>query len=630
MAASGTVQYILLGTQTLLLLLLCWQHAWSDVRQTQTHHCAPTSVRQLPSQTQPVELSVMQPGKRELAAARLVSPPFVPPPPPPSASSGSLVRAPHPSWLALSQPAPYIQDSVAEKKLKLIWRLRDERKAGSRAALVEIHNDSWSFLNDRQLAKGTDEGDPLRMQCFAARLLAGETTRLSTVGGSVSFGTTFTTSRSKALYHWKVYQWINETFGGPRHEHYCGAVAASGPSYMEHCLHWHVVDNADVVLVEYAVNLDEHDRAGELASFERMLRKLLRMPRQPAVILVNTMELFPPRDACPACGMAFSGNKAYLDGYSDGAPSAEDMRFEYPAWAEDGIARMGRYYGVPTVSLRDALFHELKAREPTFPLKQVFHDRHHPGAWGHSLLAQMVVELVSRTASWVAGGGGLAVGASTPRATRDRLCEAAQAEAARRGAEWLHKPLYSETAEAQVGVCVKGEEVKSLVAPGSSRGFAYKVEGADAKMKPGLIGGKPGDSVSLCVDVSRLARGQPFVAILGHLISYEHMGAVSVECVGDCECKKEEVDAHVQGGKFSVFKARTLTLKRADAPPPAAQLPTQSKECGCALKLDILSKSGSGEHKFKVLSLMTSVREGSLRYGHQTGFNVRPMGARLN
>ena len=48
------------------------------------------------------------------------------------------------------------------------------------------------------------------------------------------------------------------------------------------------------------------------------------------------------------------------------------------------------------------------------------------------------------------------------------------------------------------------------------------------------------------------------------------------------------------------------------------------------LKLEILKETGSGEHKFKVLSLMTAVKEAGLRYGHQTGFNVRPMGARLN
>ena len=52
--------------------------------------------------------------------------------------------------------------------------------------------------------------------------------------------------------------------------------------------------------------------------------------------------------------------------------------------------------------------------------------------------------------------------------------------------------------------------------------------------------------------------------------------------------------------------------------------------CSCVLQLTILERSGSGEHKFKVLSLMTAVKEAGLRYGHQTGFNVRPMGARLN
>eukprot|EP00965_Chrysotila_dentata_P104882 3464218-Pleurochrysis_carterae.AAC.1 len=78
-----------------------------------------------------------------------------------------------------------------------------------------------------------------------------------------------------------------------------------------------------------------------------------------------------------------------MDGYSAGEPSAEDMQFGYAAKAEDAINALGLYYGVPTVSLRNALFLHLRARDPAFPLKQVFHDRHHPGAWGHSLLAQL-------------------------------------------------------------------------------------------------------------------------------------------------------------------------------------------------------------------------------------------------
>mmetsp|Transcript_28807 Transcript_28807/g.61973 ORF Transcript_28807/g.61973 Transcript_28807/m.61973 type:complete len:107 (-) Transcript_28807:81-401(-) len=106
------------------------------------------------------------------------------------------------------------------------------------------------------------------------------------------------------------------------------------------------------------------------------------------------------------------------------------------------------------------------------------------------------------------------------------------------------------------------------------------------------------------------------------------MGIASVECVGDCYCPTEQVDAHVPGGKFSVFKARTIRLHRAEKRPtqPASGKPG----CGCGLKLTILQNTSSGEHKFKVLSLMSAGHEGSLRYGHQTGFNVRPMGARIS
>ena len=155
-----------------------------------------------------------------------------------------------------------------------------------------------------------------------------------------------------------------------------------------------------------------------------------------------------------------------------------------------------------------------------------------------------------------------------------------------------------------------------------------QVEGSDAKTKPGLIGSAPGNRVGLCLDVSRLQPAQPFVVILGHLISYEHMGMVRVQCAGDCDCAAETVDAHVEGGKFSVFKAKTFSVKRAAAPRSS---PSQRKDCGCVLQLEILATSGSKEHKFKVLSLMTSSsQDGGLRYGHQTGFNVRPMGARLN
>jgi len=323
------------------------------------------------------------------------------------------------------------------------------------------------------------------------------------------------------------------------------------------------------------------------------------------------MELMPPKGK----GIHFTGHKQWTDGYSDGPPSAEDLDFGFAAPAEDAITSLAQYYGVPCVSIRNAIFQELKAGSGNFPLKKVFHDRHHPGAWGHSLLAQMVVELLGITAARLADGNG------------DAAATACAADGA------LGNPLFAPSAEAGVSTCVKGEGIMSLVL--SARGFAYKVEGQDAKMEPGLVGTAPGDEAQLCIDVSRLPDKQTFVVILGHLISYEHMGVAAVQCLGACECGATEVDAHVPGGQFSVFKAKSITVRSLHLSPRAlaAALPVTAAGragCGCVLQLTILKRTGSGEHKFKVLSLMTAAREGSLRYGHQTGFNVRPMKARTD
>jgi hypothetical protein len=170
-----------------------------------------------------------------------------------------------------------------------------------------------------------------------------------------------------------------------------------------------------------------------------------------------------------------------------------------------------------------------------------------------------------------------------------------------------------------------------------------------------------------CLDVSRLPRGEPFVLILGHLISYEHMGIARVTCVDDCACEPVEIDGHVPGGRFSVFKAMMITAtRRAERTGSATHSAvTSAADCGCTVEVRIrmrqpflgtateygrnrecrrvplmgadclphqvriLEKTMSGEHKFKVLSLMTALKDRSLRYGHQAGFNNRPTEARF-
>ena len=218
---------------------------------------------------------------------------------------------------------------------------------------------------------------------------------------------------------------------------------------------------------------------------------------------------------------------------------------------------------MPCVSLRGALFAELKANSSRFPIKQIYHDRHHPAAWGHSLMAQMVVhqleQALDRAAADTAGG---AAGSRPSCALAKREMRGIAADGvptAERPGPALWAPLYSRGDQAAIGECAKDRELeRKLVA---AKGFSYVVEGVDMKMKPGIVGYHAGDWAHFCVDVERLEPGAPFVFILGHLISYEHMGAARVSCVDDCTCDAQEVDAHVPGGKFSVFKAKTFSAR---------------------------------------------------------------------
>jgi hypothetical protein len=284
---------------------------------------------------------------------------------------------------------------------------------------------------------------------------------------------------------------------------------------------------------------------------------------------------------------------------------------------------------VPCVSLRGALFSELKRNSTTFPIKRIYHDRHHPSAWGHSLMAQMVLRQLE--------GAVANVVRETRESGRDssKACALASREM-HAGIDGhgpvLWAPLFSDHEEAPIGACYKDRALQARIS--RAKGFQYTLEGqTDAKMKPGIVGRAPGDYAQFCIDISGLARGDSFVFIVGHLISYEHMGVARIACLGECECPSVEVDAHVEGGRFSVFKAKTFHAKRTASltsiQQQALSVNTTDRRCGCKVEVTILPRTGSGEHKFKVLSLMTATREGSLRYGHQAGFNNRPTEARF-
>lgn len=82
---------------------------------------------------------------------------------------------------------------------------------------------------------------------------------------------------------------------------------------------------------------------------------------------------------------------------------------------------------------------------------------------------------------------------------------------------------------------------------------------------------------------------------LRYLKSYEHMGIVSVACADGCSCTSMEIDAHDARKHESVLATAQLNA-------------TQSTDC--TLALELLEKTSSSEHKFKVGHNTCSPRRG--------------------
>ena len=76
----------------------------------------------------------------------------------------------------------------------------------------------------------------------------------------------------------------------------------------------------------------------------------------------------------------------------------------------------------------------------------------------------------------------------------------------------LWAPILSKSEEASVGACYKDRSLERRIH--KAAGFSYVVEGTDAKMKPGIVGYKPGASVQFCLDVSRLQPDEKFAVIV--------------------------------------------------------------------------------------------------------------------
>ena len=280
------------------------------------------------------------------------------------------------------------------------------------------------------------EGDLERLRCFGEKLLRNNShVRVGVVGGSVSAGSNSGNVHDPSwLFHRQMQRWLQRRFPNAKVSHFNAAIPAVPPYYLEHCLELHVPQDADLVFLEAAANLcGQGSCAKGMASIERLLRRLLEFPSRPAVIFVHTFAFYPrqvykngkPKVILPwypAPGLNdMVGKRAarrrhrphavdrppVMDSPTRAWLAESDLRFAFHTSAfgepqpEHLLEELSKYYMLPSVSLRDVIFHAMKANT-TFHghgLTDLYYDRLHPSHHGHTILAQSLQFLLSRAAT---------------------------------------------------------------------------------------------------------------------------------------------------------------------------------------------------------------------------------------
>ncbi|KAG2485763.1 hypothetical protein HYH03_015477 [Edaphochlamys debaryana] len=445
---------------------------------------------------------------------------------------------------------PFERTAVRQE---LLWQRPPHRLAAIDAslglALAPLM--SYSFLLPMtQLRAGRSYAGPrARLRRFVRALLSGSRPlKVGAVGGSITWGEG-TSDKSRHAWFSVVSRFLVDSF--PRANITCrnGAVPATPSAFMVMCLEHSVDPDVDLVFVEYLINDGLDERLFDspvVRSMERLIRRLLRLPGRPAVVLMQT----------PFRHMTVET--------PDRRPFHETM--------EEAEGALALYYDVQTLSLRAALWRlaVTQAREG-FRWRQLFVD-HHPGDAGNHVMADLAMFLLQETAL-------------------DLVLNPWGPEDEERLTESLPAPMYRDNEAPSSVTCAKDELFRRLVT--SANGFEYVNDSPNpAKPKWGFAANVTGSTLTFRLD-SRRAAGAPGSHVslfVHHLRSYEGMGWARFSCASGCVCGAVEVDAHITERVSQTYQLR-LDVTPAEA---------------CEVRVEVLERSSSGGHRFKVSGVVVA------------------------
>ncbi|MBN2811136.1 MAG: SGNH/GDSL hydrolase family protein [Spirochaetales bacterium] len=222
-------------------------------------------------------------------------------------------------------------------------------------------------------------GNNARMKAAIAKAERGEDVHIAYIGGSITEGGNASEpEKSWAYLSFKAFR-DRYAPASPDAIHYVNAGMSGTPSALgmiryERDVLERIENGPDVLFVEFAVNDGDDPTRG--AAYESLVLKALKTENPPAVVLM------------------FSVFKSRWN-------------------LQDRLAPIGRLYGLPMISIKDALVPELEAGR--IAENQFFADIYHPGDWGHELMAACVSRYFDKLDASAADSGiplpdGIAVG----------------------------------------------------------------------------------------------------------------------------------------------------------------------------------------------------------------------------
>lgn len=206
-----------------------------------------------------------------------------------------------------------------------------------------------STLSASLVERGRVEmGDVARFQHVMAKARRGEAVVVGVIGGSITQGAR--ASAPEKCWGALTADWWRTAFPQSAVTFVNAGIGATASDLGAHRVRAHLLDKKpDVVVVEYAVNDSGNPFVAE--TLEGLVRQILCEPQQPAVALFFTMDK--------------AGNSR-----------------------QPNHIPVGHHYGLPMVSLRDALWPEIEAGRLSWTDFEA--DEVHPNDLGHGYSAQLI------------------------------------------------------------------------------------------------------------------------------------------------------------------------------------------------------------------------------------------------